>query len=149
MQILYLPVRGRKVHRFMGGSIVPRMKICGISSLPILVVQRLHQSNGYIKRKLQAWRVQKCIAPVGEETILISGWPQTTPFHGGYYRVQNGNMRNFGPTNPHGTAFVPKTWLHQKEATVIESSKMYCPCQCRYSTYLFVSTKYTVSWGVV
>ena len=26
-------------------------------------------------------------------------------------------MRNFGPANPDGTAFTPKTWLYQKEAT--------------------------------
>ena len=32
-------------------------------------------------------------------------------------------MRNFGPTNPHGTAFAPKQWLYEKEATGMESSK--------------------------
>ena len=36
-------------------------------------------------------------------------------------------MRNFWPTNPHGTAFAPKQWLYQKEATGMESSKMYWP----------------------
>ena len=67
----------------MGGSIGPRMEICETSVLPIPMVQRLHQSNGYIKRKLRAWRVQKCIALVGADTVLTTAWKQSTPFHGG------------------------------------------------------------------
>ena len=81
VQIPHLPVRGRKVPRFMGGSIGPRMEICGTSGLPILVIPRLHQIDGIIKRKLNAWRVQKCITIVGADTILISAGPQSTPFH--------------------------------------------------------------------
>ena len=54
----------------MGGSIGLRMEICGTSALPIPMVPRLYQSNSYIKRKLRAWRVQKCIALVGADTIL-------------------------------------------------------------------------------
>ena len=73
---------GRKVPRFMRGSIGHRMEICGTSGLPILMVPRLHQSNGYIKMKLRAWRVQKCITLVGGDTVLISTGPQSTPFHG-------------------------------------------------------------------
>ena len=90
-----------------GGSIGPRMKICETSGLPISMVQRFHQSNCYIKRNLQVWRVEKCIALVGAQTVLTSAGTQTTPFHGWQYRAENGNMRNFGPTNPHGTAFAP------------------------------------------
>ena len=90
------------------------------------MVPRLHQCNGYIKRKLRAWRVQKCIAPVGEDIALTSAGPQTTPCHGGQYRVHQGNMRNFGPTNTHGTASAPMQWLYEKEATGMESSKIYC-----------------------
>ena len=52
----------------------------------------------------------KSIALVGADTVLTSAEPQSTPFHGGQYRAQNGNMRNFGPTDPHGTAFAPKQW---------------------------------------
>ena len=48
----------------------------------------------------------------------------TTPFHRWQYKAGNGNMRNFGPTNPHDTAFAPNEWLYQKEATGMESSKM-------------------------
>ena len=65
------------------------MEICEISGLPIPMVPRLHQSNGYIKRKLRVWRAQKCIALVGAETVLTRAGPQTTPFHGGQYRVIN------------------------------------------------------------
>ena len=68
---------------FHGGSIGPRMEICEISSLPIPMVPRFHQINAYIKRKLWAWRVQKCIALVGADTVLTRAGPQTTPFHGG------------------------------------------------------------------
>ena len=68
---------------FHGDSIVPRMEISGISGLPTLMVPRLYQSNGNIKRKLRAWRVHKCITLVGADTVLTSAGPQTTLFHGG------------------------------------------------------------------
>ena len=106
----------------------------------VSMLPRLHQSNGYIKRKLRVWRAQKCIALVGAESVLTSAGPQTTPFHGGQYRARNGNMRNFGPTNPHGNAFALKQLLYQKEATVMESSKMYCPSQSKNCTYQSGST---------
>ena len=79
----YLPLRGSKVPRFMGDSIGARMEICETSALPIPMVPRLHQSNGYIKRKLRAWRVHKCIALVGADTVRTTAWKQSTPFHGG------------------------------------------------------------------
>ena len=147
VQIPYLPLRGSKEPRIVGGSIGPRMEICETSALAISMVPHLHQSNGYIKRKLQAWRVQKCIDLVGVDTVLITVWPQSIPFHGGWYRAPNGNMRKFGPTNPHGTAIAPKQWLYQKEATGMESSKIYCPSWCRYRTYHCVAANYPVSWG--
>ena len=137
-------MRGRKLPRVMGGSIGSRMEICRISVLSILMVPRLHQSNGYIKRKLQAWRVQKCIVLVHADTVVTCVWPQTTRC-----KVQNGNMRNFGPINPHGTVFAPKQWLHQMEATAMESLKMYCPSRYRYRTYQCVAANYPVSWGVL
>ena len=58
------------------------MEICESSALPIPMVRHLHQSNGDIKRKLRAWRVQKCIALVGADTVLTSSGPETTPFLG-------------------------------------------------------------------
>ena len=145
MQILYLQVLGRKLPSFMGGSIGPRMEICGISSLPISMVPRLHQSNGYMKRKLRAWRVQNCIVLVGTDTVVTSAAPQTTQCHGGLYRVQKGNMRNFRPTNPHGTTFAPKQWLYEKEVTGMENFKMCCRSRCRYRTYQCVAANYLVS----
>ena len=74
---------GRKLPRFMWCSIGSAMEICEISGLPIPMVPRLHQRNGYIKRKLRVWRAQKCVALVGSESVLISVGPQTTPFNGG------------------------------------------------------------------
>ena len=64
----------------LGGSIGPKMEICGTSGLPIPMVERLRQSNGYMKRKLRAWRVQKCIVLVGADTVLTSSWSKTTSF---------------------------------------------------------------------
>ena len=116
---------GRKLARVMGDNIGSVMEIRKISGLSIPMVPRFHQSNGYMKRKLRAWRVQKCIALVGADTVHTSAGPQTTPCHAEKYRVQKGNMRTFGPTNPNGTAFEPKQRLHEKEATGMESLKMY------------------------
>ena len=113
------------------------------------MVTRLYQCNGLIKRKLPAWRVQKCIAVVGADTVLTSAGPQTTPCHGGQYKVQRGNLRKFGPVKSHGTAFATMQWLYQKEATGMESSKMYCPSRCRYDTYQCGAANYPVSWGAV
>ena len=65
------------------------------------------------------------------------------------YRVQRGNMRNFEPTNPHGTASAPMQWLYQKDGTGKESSKIYCPSRCRYRTYQCGVANYHGSWGIV
>ena len=102
VQKAYFAVGDRKLPRFMGGSTRPRMEICETSGLLIKMVPRLHQSNGYIKRKLRVWRGQKSNSVVGAETVLSSAGPQTTPFHGGQYRAEKGKMRNFGPTNQNG-----------------------------------------------
>ena len=89
-----------------------RMEICEISSLRIPMVPRLHQSKGYIKRKLHEDRAQNSNAAVGAEIVLSIAGPQTTPFNGGQYMAENGNMRNLGSTNPHGTAFALKQLLY-------------------------------------
>ena len=112
------------------------------------MVPRFHQINGYIKMKVRALRVQKCITLVGADTVLTSAGPVTTPFHWGQYMAQNGNIRNFRPTNLQGTVFAPKQWLYQKEGTGMESSKMYCHSRCRYRTYQYGVANYPVSWGV-
>ena len=125
------------------------MEMCEISGLSIPMVPHFHQSNDYMKRKVRAWRVNKSIALVGADNVFTSAGPETTPFHGRQYSAQNGNMQNFGPTNPHGTAFPPKQWLYQKEGTGMESSKMYCHCRRRYCTYQCGAANYLVLWGVV
>ena len=81
---------------------------------------------------------------VGRDTVVTSAAPQTTPCHGGLYRVQKGNMRNFGHTNHHGTTFAPKQWLYEKEATGIENLKIYFPSWCRCRTYQRVAANYPV-----
>ena len=77
-----IPVREHKLPCFKWDSKGPRMEICEISGLLIPMVPHLHQSNGYIKRKLHVWRAQKFNALVSAQTILTSAGPQTTPFHG-------------------------------------------------------------------
>ena len=149
MHIPYLPAPGRKLPRVMGGSIMSMEEICETSGLPNPMLPRLDQRNGNIKRKLREWRVQKCITLLAVDTVLTSAGPQTTPCHGGQYRVQRGNLRNFGPTKPHGTAFAPMQWFYQKEATGMESSKMYFPSRCRYRTYQSRAANYPVSLGAV
>ena len=91
----------------------------------------------------------KMYCPRGADTVLITARPQSTPFHVGQYMDQNGNMRNFCPTNPHDTAIAPQQWLYQKEATGMESSKMYRPSWLRYRTHHCVEAKYPVLWEVV
>ena len=71
----------------------------GTASAPMLCL--------YEKEATGMERFEKCISLVGADTVLTSAGPQTTPCHGGQCRVQIGNLRNFGPTNPHGTASAP------------------------------------------
>ena len=89
------------------------------------MVPCLHQSNVYIKRKLWLWRVQKCIHLVGAKTALTSAGLQTTLSHVSQYRAENGNLQKSGSTFCHGTVCAPKQCLYQKEATGMESPKMY------------------------
>ena len=56
-------------------------------------------------------------------------------------------MRNFGPTNPHATAFPPKQWLYRKEAMGRKSAEMYCPTRCRNSTYQCGAAHYSFFMG--
>ena len=130
VQKTHLPVRGRKIPRYMGARVGVMMEKREIPCTPICMVQRFHQSNGYIKGKLRVWRAQKCIALVGAENPLTSSVPKNTPLYGWRYRIENENLRNFVHPNPHGTAFAPKQWLNQREATGMVSSKMYCPRRC-------------------
>ena len=149
MQKQYLPVRGRKLPHLMRGSIGQGMEICETSGLLIPMVRHLHQSNGYIKRKIRVWRAQKYIALVGAGTELTSAGPQTTPFYGRQYRDGNGKMQSFGPTNPHGTAFPQEECLHLKYTTAMEIPKMYCSSLWKNPTYLCGCANQLVSWVAV
>ena len=59
-----------------------------------------------------------------------------TPSQVSQYRTENGNLRNSGSTFSHGTVFAPKQCLYQKEATGMESPKMYSYSRCKNLTYL-------------
>ena len=89
-----------------------------------------------MKRKLQVWRVKKCIPIVGVKTALTCTGRQTTPSHVSQYRAENGNLRKSGSTFRHGTVFAPKQCLYQKEATGMESLKRHSSSQCKNRTYL-------------
>ena len=133
----------------MGGSIGRRMEKCETSCTPIPMVPRLNQTNGYMKGKLREWRAQKCIALVVVENALTSVGPKNSLLHGGRYRSDDGKTRNFVHPNPHGTAFAPKQWLYEREATCMESSKLYCVRRCRKRTHQCWAEKYLATWGAV
>ena len=71
------------------------------------MVPYLHQSNVYIKRKLRARRVHKCIPLVGANTSLTFAGLQTTPSERSQYRAENGNLQNPGSTFSDGTVSAP------------------------------------------
>ena len=96
VQIQYLPVRDRKLLRVMRGNIGSRKQTCENSGRKIPMVPHLHQSNGYMKRKLRAWRVQKCISLVGADTVVTSAGPQTTRVMGGNIGSRNEICENSG-----------------------------------------------------
>ena len=109
------------------------------------MVPCLHQRNVFIKRKLQEWRVQKCIPLVGAKTAVASAYWQTTPCHVRRYRAENGNFRKSGSTFRHGTVFAPMQCLYHKEAIGMESPKMYSTRQCKNRTYLCGTSNYPIS----
>ena len=84
----------------------------------------LHQSNVYIKTKLQVWRVQKCIFLVDAKTALTCAGLQTTPSHVRNHRSDNGNLQKSGSTFHHGAVFAPTQCIYQMEATGMENPKM-------------------------
>ena len=78
------------------------------------MVPCLHQGNIYTKRKLRAWRDQKCIPLVGAITPLISAGHQNTPSRGRQYMAWNGKLPKLGRTYRHGTVLAPRKYLYQK-----------------------------------
>ena len=90
-----------------------------------------------MKRKLQEWRVKKCIPLVGVKTGLTCTRRQTTPSHVSQYRAENGNLRKSGCTFRHGTVFTLKECLYPKEATEMENPKMHSSSRYKNRTYLY------------
>ena len=88
------------------------------------------------QRKLRVWRVQNCIPLVGAKTSLTCAGLQTTPSQVSQYRAENGNLWKPVSTFYHGTVYSPKQRLYQKEATGMESLKMYSSHRCKNLTYL-------------
>ena len=122
---------GIQTHRLMLRRIKPIIEFCGNSVLPIAMVPWLHQSNVYIKRKLRVWRAQKCNFLAGAKTVLTSTGLQTTPFHASPYKADNGILRKFGSTYRQGIVFAPEQCSYQKEATGMESPKMWFSSRCK------------------
>ena len=120
-------------------------EICGNLGLPLPMVPCLHQSNVYIKRKLRVWRVIKCTPLVSAKTSLTCAGLQTTLSEVSQYRAENGNLRKSGSTISHGTVYAPKQCLYQKEATGIETPKMYFSRRCKNFTYLWRTANDPVS----
>ena len=119
------------------------------SDLPFAMVPCLHQSNVYIKRKLQVFRVQKCIPLVGAKTELTcAGW-QTTPSQVSQYRAENGDLRKCGSTFRHGTVFAPKQCSYQKEATCVKSPEIHSSSRYKNRTNLCGTANYPVSYKPV
>ena len=71
---------------------------------------------------------------VGLKTYLTYAGLQMTPTQVSKYSANNGNLRNSGSTFSCGTVFAPKECLYQKEATGMESPKMYSSRWCKTLT---------------
>ena len=106
-----------------GGGIGPRTESCLNWDGPIAMAPCLHQGNIYTKRKLRAWRDQKCISLVGAITPLICAGRQNTPFRMMRYRAKTGNFCKLGRTYRHGTVLPPRKYLYQKEAMAWRDQK--------------------------
>ena len=109
------------------------------------MVPCFHQSNAYVKRKLEVWRVQKCILLISTKTALACARLQTTPSHVSQYRPENGILRESGSTFRHCTVFAPKQCLYQKEATGMDSPKIHSSNRCKKRTNLCRPVNFPVS----
>ena len=138
-----------KIPRLEGGGIGPRTESCVNWDGVITLIPCLHQGNIYTKRKLRAWRDQKCIPLVGAITPLTCVGRQNTPSRGRRYRAQNGKLPKLGRTYRHGTALSSRKYLYQKEAMGMERTEMYSTSRCNNPTYLCGPSKYPASWEVV
>ena len=145
MQKPHSPVRFVKIPHLKGGSLGPRRETFVYWGGPIAMIPCLQQGNIYIKRKLRVWRDRKCVSLVSVKTPLTCAGRQSTPSQGRRCRAEKGNLRIFGWTYLHGTIFAPRQDSYQKEATGMESPKMYFPSRCKNRTYLCGPSKYPVA----
>ena len=83
-----------KIPRLEGGSIGPREESCVNWNGPIAMVPCLYQGSIYTKRKLRVWREQIWIQQVSAIPPLTCAGRKNTPSRGGWYRAQNGKLRN-------------------------------------------------------
>ena len=87
-------MRAIKRPRLEGGSIGSRTESWVIFDGPISMVPCLHQGYIYTKRKLHAWRAQKCIPLVGAIIPLTYAGRQNTPSRGGSIRSRTESWVN-------------------------------------------------------
>ena len=127
-------MRDVKIPHLEGGSIGPRTESLVNWDGPMAMVPCFHQGIIYTKRKLRVWRDQKCIPLVGAITTLTCAVRHNTPSRGRQYRAQNGKFDKLGRTYGHGTAFAPRKYLYEKEATGMERSEMYSFSRCNNLT---------------
>ena len=128
-------MRAVKIPRLEGGSIRPRTESWVNWDGPMAMVPRLHQGNVYTKRKLRVWRNQKCIPLVGAITPLNCAGRQNTPSRRRQYSAQKGKLGKLGRTYGHGSVFLPRKYLYQKEATGMKKPEMYSASRSNNPTY--------------
>ena len=126
-------------------GIGPRPESCVNWDGPIATVPYLHQGNIYTKRKLRAWRDQKCIPLVGAITPLTCAGRQNTPSRGRRYRAENGKLPTLGRTYRHDTVLALKKYLYRKEAKGMDRAEMYSASRCNDASYLCGPLKYPIS----
>ena len=129
-------MRAVKIPRLEEGGKGPRTESCQNWDGPIATVLCLHQKNIYKKRKLRAWRDQKCISLVGAITALTCAGRESTQSRLMRYRAKTGKLRKLGRIIRHGTVLPPRKYLYQKEATGMERPEMYFASRCNNRTYL-------------
>ena len=134
-----------KLPHLEGGNIGPRTKSRVNWDGPMAMVPCLHQANIYTKRKLRVWRDQERISIVGAITPLTCAGRQNTPSRGRQYRAKNGKLGKLGRTYLHGTMFVPRKYLYQKEAKGMGRPEMYSVSRCNNPTLRCGPSKYPVS----
>ena len=138
-------MRAVKVPCLEGGGIRTRTESCVNWDGPIAMVPCLHQGNIYTKRKLRAWRDQKCIPLIGAIIPLICAGRQSTPSRGRRYRAQNGKGPKLRRTYRHGTVLALKKYLYQREATGMDRAEMYSARRRNNASYLCGPSKYPIS----